>query len=112
KEMIIVKGQKAYPSDIESVLNNHPKVAEAAAIGITDKLRGEVVGAVVSLKKGEVATEHEIKQFCLKHMVDYKVPKQVLFLDSLPRTATGKIDKESLPGYFPKLPPLPPTGKK
>lgn len=100
KETIIVKGQNIYPSDVESVLRTHPKVTEAAVLGIPDKLRGEVVGAVISLKEGEVTTEQEIRQFCLEHIANYKVPKQVIFLDSLPKTATGKIDRESLQGHF------------
>ena len=106
KDIIIVKGQNIYPSDIESVLCAHPKVAEAAAIGMPDELRGEVVGAVVSLKEGEVAAEQEIRRFCLQHLANYKVPKQVLFLDSLPRTASGKVDKDrirerlSIPSIF------------
>ncbi len=96
KEMIIVKGQNIYPSDIEETLHNHPKVAEAAVVGIPDKLRGELVRAVISLKAGEATTEEEIRQFCRKHMADYKVPKQVIFMNSLPKTATGKIRKEDL----------------
>lgn len=109
KDMIIAKGQNIYPSDIESVLYTHPKVAEATVIGIPDRLRGEVIGAVISLKEGEVATEREIKQFCLERMANYKVPKQVIFSHSLPRTATGKIDKESIrarlsiPSLFQKM---------
>jgi len=96
KEMIIAKGQNIYPSDIEDVLYTHPKVAEAAVVGIPDELRGEVVRAVISLKEGEAATEQEIKRFCLERIANYKVPKQVIFLDSLPKTATGKIRKEDL----------------
>ena len=104
KEIIIVKGQNICPGDIESVLSTHPKVAEAAVIGIPDEMRGEVVGAVIGLKEGEVATEQEIKQFCLALIASYKVPKQVMFLDSLPRTATGQIDKESIRGFL-SIPP-------
>ena len=96
KEMIIAKGQNIYPSDIEDVLYTHPKVAEAAVVGIPDELRGEVVRAVISLKAGEAATEQEIKRFCLERIANYKVPKQVIFLDSLPKTAAGKIRKEDL----------------
>jgi len=96
KDLIIVKGQNICPSDIESVLHTHPKVAEAAVIGIPDELRGEVVGAVISLKEGEAATEQEIRRLCLEHIANYKVPKQVMFLDSLPKTTAGKIDKESI----------------
>jgi len=98
KETIIVKGQNIYPSDIEEVLHAHPKVAEAAVVGVPDELRGEVVRAVISLKAGEVTTEEEIRRFCRKYMADYKVPKQVVFIDCLPKTATGKIDQEDLRG--------------
>jgi len=96
KEMIIAKGQNIYPGDIEDVLYTHPKVAEVAVVGIPDTLRGEVIRAVISLKVGETATEQEIKRFCLERIANYKVPKQVIFLDSLPKTATGKIRKEDL----------------
>jgi len=96
KEMIIVKGQNIYPSDIEDVLSAHPKVAEAAVVGVPDELRGEVVRAIISLKQSEVATEDEIRRFCRQHMADYKLPKQIIFVDSLPKTATGKISKEEL----------------
>ncbi len=96
KEMIIVKGQNIYPSDIEYVLHSHPKIAEAAVVGIPDELRGETVRAVISLKEGKVATEAAIKRFCLEHMANYKVPKQIIFVDSLPKTITGKVCKEDL----------------
>jgi long-chain acyl-CoA synthetase len=96
KDVIIVKGQNVYPNDIEEVLYTHPKVAEAVVVGIPDEIRGESIKAVISLKEGEVATEQEIKLFCREHMANYKVPRQVTFVDSLPRTAAGKIDKQSL----------------
>jgi long-chain acyl-CoA synthetase len=96
KEMIIAKGQNIYPGDIEEVLYTCPKVAEAAVVGMPDELRGEVVRAVISLKAGEVATEPEIKRFCLERIANYKVPRQVIILDSLPKTAAGKIRKEDL----------------
>ena len=96
KDIIIVKGQNIHPADVEAVLCQHPSVAEAAVIGFPDEMRGEVVGAVLSLKKVATATEQEIKQLCLDRLASYKVPKQIVFLDSLPRSADGKIDKESL----------------
>lgn len=105
KETIIVKGQNIHPGDIERVLYTHPKVAEAAVIGIPDEMRGEVVGAVISLKEGKVATELEIKQFCLERIASYKVPKQVIFLDSLPKTTSAKIDKASIREHL-SIPPL------
>jgi len=96
KEMILVKGQNIYPVDIEAVLHTHPKVAEAAVVGIPDEIRGERIRAVVSLKAGEAVTEGELQGFCREHLANYKVPKQIIFMDSLPKTATGKIRKEDL----------------
>lgn len=98
KETIIVKGQNIYRSDIEEVLRAHPKVSEAAVVVIPDKLRGEVVRAVISLKPKELATADEIRRFCRQHMADYKLPKQIIFLDSLPKTAKGEINRENLKG--------------
>jgi len=96
KETIIVRGQNVYPSDIEATLYTHPKVAEVAVVGVPEELRGELVRAVIRLKKGEVATEGEIRYFCREHIADYKVPKQVIFCDSLPKTISGEIHKEYL----------------
>ncbi|MFH1382344.1 MAG: AMP-binding protein [Chloroflexota bacterium] len=109
KDMVIIKGQNVFPGDIEDVLACHPKVAGVAALGIPDEMRGEVIGAVVKLKPGAAATEAEMKQFCLEHLAVYKIPKQVIFMDSLLETVTGKIDKEairsqlSLPPVFPRV---------
>ena len=87
KELIIVKGQNIYPGDIEGVLGAHPKVAAAVVVGVPDELRGEVVRATIRLKAGEVTTGEEIRRFCREHMADYKLPKQIIFVDSLPETA-------------------------
>ena len=106
KEIIIVKGQNIYPSDIENVLSTHPKVAEVAVVGAPDKLRGEIVRTFISLKAGEVATEEEIKRFCRQHLANYKVPRQIIFLDSLPKTAVGEIRKEDLKGSLSTSPRL------
>ncbi|MFC2068141.1 class I adenylate-forming enzyme family protein [Chloroflexota bacterium] len=93
KEMIITKGQNIYPSDIEEILYTHPKVAEAVVVGIPDELRGETVRAVIKLKDGESATEEEVKHFCREFMANYKVPRQIMFVDSLPKTTNGNINK-------------------
>jgi len=98
KDMLIAKGQNIYLSDIEQVLASHPKVAEIAVVGIPDEIRGEKPRAFIRLKAGKVATEQEIKKFCLERLANYKVPKEFIFADSLPKTADGKIDKNSLRG--------------
>jgi long-chain acyl-CoA synthetase len=96
KDIIIVKGQNIHPSDVEAVLCQHPGVAEAVVIGIPDEMRGEVVGAVISLKNGATVTEQDIKRLCLERLTSYKVPKQIIFLESLPHNVTGKIDREGI----------------
>ncbi|MGD9117767.1 MAG: AMP-binding protein [Dehalococcoidia bacterium] len=96
KDMFINKGQNIYSSDIETVIGTHPKVAEVAVVGVADESRGEVPRAVIRLKAGKKSNETEIKQFCLEHLANYKVPRQVIFTESLPKTADGRIDKEKL----------------
>lgn len=96
KGMIIAKGQNIFPGDIEEVLLRHPKVAEAAVVGMPDEVRGETIRAVIRLKAGEKASEQEMKRFCQEHLANYKVPKQVIFVDSIPRTESGEIRKEAL----------------
>ena len=96
KDMLISKGQNICPSDIEEVIGHHPRVAEVAVVGIADESRGETPRAVIKLKTGEKATEPEIKRFCLEHLANYKVPREIIFTESLPRTADGRIDKEKL----------------
>jgi long-chain acyl-CoA synthetase len=96
KDMIITKGQNIYPSDIESVLAGHPKVAAVAAVGIPDSMRGEVVGVAMVLKAGAAVTVQQIKKHCLKHLANYKIPKQVVFLDALPQAAAGAPDRRAI----------------
>jgi long-chain acyl-CoA synthetase len=96
KEIIIVKGENVHPSDIEEILHMHPKVDESVVVGVPDEMRGEVVRAILSLKEGEKATEGELKIFCRKHMAKYKVPRQIIIVDALPRDSNGKIHKEDL----------------
>jgi long-chain acyl-CoA synthetase len=85
KDVIIAKGQNIYPSDIEYVLAGHPKVAEVRVVGVSDEQRGEIPRAIIWLKPGQLATEPEIKKFCLERLANYKVPRQVIFTNSSPR---------------------------
>jgi long-chain acyl-CoA synthetase len=96
KDTIIVKGQNINPGDIEGILCSHPAVAEAVVMGFPDKLRGEIVGAVVRLKEGAEVTEQKLRQHCLERMIAYKSPKQIIFVEFFPRTAAGGIDKDKL----------------
>jgi long-chain acyl-CoA synthetase len=96
KDMINAKGQNIYPSDIEEVLCSYPSVAEAAVVGVPDKARGQIIKAVIQLKAGQKAKEPALKRLCLDRLANYKVPKQFVFVDSMPRTAAGDINKDAL----------------
>ncbi len=96
KDMIIAGGYNIYPIELDNILFDHPKILEACAIGKPDKYRGETVKAFVVLKKGEKLTEEEVIQYCKQHLAPYKVPKQVEFLDELPKSAVGKILRRKL----------------
>jgi len=73
------------------VLYTHPKVEQAAVIGIPHKLRGERVSAYIKLKAGQTATPSEIRQFARERLADYKVPRKVIFRDELPMSLAGKV---------------------
>ncbi len=91
KDLILVGGFNAYPREIEEVLYTHPKVAEAAVIGIPDPHSGEAVKAFVQLKPGQQASEEEILAFCKENLAGYKRPKFVEFRDELPTSVVGKV---------------------
>ncbi len=96
KEMINVAGLKVYPREVEEVLYGHPTVREAAAIGVADPMKGEVVKAFVALKEGATATPDELIAFCRERLAPYKTPKTVEIRDALPKTLIGKILRRAL----------------
>jgi acyl-CoA synthetase (AMP-forming)/AMP-acid ligase II len=98
KDVIIRGGNNIHATDIEAVLFEHPAVQEAAVASIPHDVLGEDVGAWIVLIDGVSATDEEIKAFCADHLADYKVPRRVTFVDTLPRNATGKVVKKDLPG--------------
>jgi long-chain acyl-CoA synthetase len=95
-DLVISGGLNVYPSEVETVLLNHPKVQEAAAVGIPDAKRGQVIRAIVVLKHGEKATHREILSFCKERLASFKIPRHLEFKDSLPKSSTGKIAKRQL----------------
>jgi acyl-CoA synthetase (AMP-forming)/AMP-acid ligase II len=96
KDMIISGGENVYPREVEEVLYQHPAVLEAAVIGIPDPYWVEKVHAVVEKRKGVSTTAEELIAFCKKHIAGYKVPKDIEFVDSLPKNPAGKILKKEL----------------
>ncbi|MFZ5590917.1 MAG: long-chain-fatty-acid--CoA ligase [Bacillota bacterium] len=91
KDLIIAGGYNIYPREVEEVLYEHPKVREAAVIGVADPYRGETVKAFVVLKEGEQASEQEIMDYCRQKLAAYKIPRIVEFRPELPKTNVGKI---------------------
>jgi len=96
KDMIISGGENVYPREVEEVLYQHPAVLEAAVIGIPDPYWVEKVHAVVETRKGVSTTAEELIAFCKKRIAGYKVPKDIEFVDSLPKNPAGKILKKEL----------------
>jgi long-chain acyl-CoA synthetase len=96
KDLVIVSGFNVYPREVEDVLYRHPKVAEAAVIGIPHPYTGEAVKALVVLRPGETASEEEIIEDCKRSLARFKCPQVVEFVSELPHLPTGKVLKRVL----------------
>lgn len=115
--MIVTGGYNVYPREVEELLFEHPAVADAAVVGIPDERRGETVKAFIvptSVASGGSsdegtesdgvptpdanATTDDIKEYCLSNLAEYKHPREVEFMEELPRTTTGKVQKFELRG--------------
>jgi fatty-acyl-CoA synthase len=96
KDMIISGGENIYPAEVEQVLYTHPKIKEAAVIGVPDEKWGEAVKAIVVLQPGEELAQADVIEYCRQNIASYKKPKYVEFVEELPRLASGKIAKAEL----------------
>jgi fatty-acyl-CoA synthase len=93
KEMFISGGENVFPSEVEEAILRHGAVQEAAVVGVPDEKWGEVGLAAVALRKGASLTADELRGFLRDRIAHYKVPKKVVFMEELPKTGAGKIDK-------------------
>ena len=91
KDMIIVSGFNVYPNEIEAVVTACPGVMECACVGIPDEKTGEAVKLVVTKLAGATLTEADIIAHCRRELTGYKIPKVVLFVENIPKSAVGKI---------------------
>lgn len=98
KDVVIRGGHNVYPAEIESVITTHPDVLEAAVTGIPHDVLGEDVKAFVVRKPGRELTVNELRAHCADKLADYKIPRQVEFMDELPRNAMGKVLRRVLRG--------------
>lgn len=96
KDLIISGGENVSSIEVEGALYKHPAVLEAACVAIPDERWGEMPAAIIVLKEGKTATEPELIEFCRNNLAHFKCPRAVSFVESLPRTATGKIQKNLL----------------
>jgi len=95
-EMIVSGGENVFPAEVEELLASHKDVQEAAAIGVEDEKFGQRLKAFVVLRSSAKLTEDEVKDYVKDNLANYKVPREVVFLDELPRNPTGKVLKREL----------------
>ena len=96
KEMIIRGGENIYPKEIDNLLYSHPKILEAAVVGVPDEIMGEEVKAYVVPRPGETMTEEDVRRFCKENLASFKVPRHVEFIEQLPKNIIGKTLKKHL----------------
>ena len=96
KDLIVASGFNIYPNEIDDMLFSHPKIIEACCIGVPDEYRGETVKAYIVVQPGETLTKEEIISYCKEKLTAYKIPKEIEFIDELPKSAIGKILRREL----------------
>jgi len=95
KDLILVSGFNVYPNEIENVVVGHPDVLEAAVIGVPDQRTGEAV-KLFAVKKNPALTEAQLIEHCRENLTGYKIPREVIFRDELPKTNVGKVLRRAL----------------
>jgi fatty-acyl-CoA synthase len=95
-DMIVSGGENVFPAEVEDLLQGHEAVEEVAVVGVDDEDFGQRLKAVVVLKKGRKATDKDLKAHVKANLAGYKVPREIEFMDELPRNATGKVLKREL----------------
>lgn len=96
KDVIISAGMNIYPRELEEVLHQHPSIVEAAVVGISSAVRGEVPKAFIVVEEGQELSKQEVVQFCQDKLSKYKIPKRIEFIEELPKSALGKVLKRVL----------------
>ncbi len=100
-DLIISGGENVYPAEVERILRQHPAVKEVAVVGVPDAEWGQRVVAAIELEGGVDLTADELLTFSRERLAGYKQPRQVLFVDQLPQTASGKIQRQAVQTLFP-----------
>lgn len=100
KELINRGGEKISPIELDNVMLTYPKVEEAVSFGVPDEKYGQAVNAAIVVKKGETIDIKEFKTYLSSKLASFKIPVQIYLIDKLPKTATGKIQRRTLPKFF------------
>ena len=87
---------RCWPLEIDAVLASHPAVAEAATVGVPNRVYGEEIVSYIALRPGATASVEELSEHCRRKLPDFKTPKDIILADSLPKTARGKLDRKVL----------------
>jgi acyl-coenzyme A synthetase/AMP-(fatty) acid ligase len=95
-DIIKTRGEKVSPAEVETALYALPGVREAAVVGVPDAVLGEAVRAYVALDPAHELNDKQVKRHCMTRLEGFMVPRDVVFLPELPKTATGKIDVKTL----------------
>ncbi len=95
-DLIISNGFNVYPGQIEDVLKQHPKIKDAAVVGIPDRIKGQAIIAVIALKEGMQGDKKEFLAYCKENLPDYRLPKTILLRDAIPRDPAGKLLRRML----------------
>ena len=95
-EMIVSGGENVFPAEVEELLAGHEAIDEAAVIGVDDEQFGQRLKAFVVARAGAQLTEGDVKDYVSENLARYKTPREVVFLDELPRNPTGKVLKREL----------------
>jgi acyl-CoA synthetase (AMP-forming)/AMP-acid ligase II len=99
-EMIVSGGENVYPIEVEKTLGLHPDVADATVLGVDDEQYGQRLAAFVVLTPAAAATVDDLKQHVRDSLANYKVPREIIVLDELPRSSTGKISRRDLQSHI------------
>ena len=99
-DLIVSGGENVYPAEVEAVLRQHPDVAEAVALGLPDAEWGQCVAAVIECRDGQSPSADAISQIARAHLAGYKIPRRIAFVEALPRTSSGKIQRREARKVF------------
>jgi fatty-acyl-CoA synthase len=99
-DMILSGGENVFPQEVEELLGGHDAVADAAVFGVPDPDFGQRLAAFVVLKPGASATEEELQGYVRDRLARYKIPREIVFVQQLPRTSTGKLQRRKLAALY------------